>query len=567
PGRLLLGAAALLGRSAAGVAQPVLLGAAVDSVFMKAPRAETARTVGFYLVAAVAAGFCQYWMRLILVAASRDFEVQVRSSLFRKLLSLSGSFFDRSRTGDLVSRLTSDVEAVRMGVGPGVMYIADTGIRAALAITWMFKLSTTLTLFVLLPLVVTVFALKRVLRQVQELSLRVQEEQGVLAARAVESFSGARVVKAFAREREEERRFGELSKNYVVLNDRLAASRALFTGFIETAGAATVVLVLLVGGFETLAGRFTVGRIVAYLDFLRQLVWPMIAFGWVMGLWQRAKASAGRLDAVRRELPEVAEPPAPVLPPGGIRGAIEFRRLTWRRPGADRDALVDVNLSIPAGASLGVVGRTGAGKSTLVHLAARLSDPPRGTVFLDGVDVRDIPLDALRAAVGFVPQETLLFSDTLEANVAFGMPDRDPDRIADAVRRAALDEAVAHFPQGLQTVVGERGVTLSGGQRQRTAIARALAIDPKILILDDCLSAVDAETEEKILDRLSDVLSSRTSIVVSHRTSAVARLDLVAVMEDGRVVEFGPPERLAASDGPYAELVKLQRAEEELETL
>jgi ATP-binding cassette subfamily B multidrug efflux pump len=565
--RIRTGFAFLLGRSGFGVVLPLLVGLATDSVFASRPARETLVLIGWFVVCATAAAVCQYFMRLILVAESREYELSARATLFRKLLSLSGGFFDRSRTGDLLSRLTSDVEAVRMGVGPGVMYIVDTGLRSLCAVAFMFHASWPLAACAVLPIAGMVVAMKGVLRAVQDLSLKVQEEQGLLSARAQESFSGARVVKAFGREEAECRRFAAMSEKYVDVNLQLARARALFTCLIESAGAAVMVLILVVGGREVLAGRLTVGGLMAFMAYLNMLVWPMIAFGWVLGLWQRAKASVQRLDDVRREVPEVAEPPAAYVPPGPVRGAIEFRGLTFRRPGAAHDALSDVRLTVPAGGSLGVVGRTGSGKTTLVQFLARLVEPPPNTVFVDGVDVREWSLDALRGAVGFVPQETLLFSDTIANNVAFGMARPDPDRIAEAVRRACLDEAVADFPDGLNTTVGERGVTLSGGQRQRTAIARALAIDPPILVLDDCLSAVDAETEEKILDRLTDVLRSRTAIVVSHRASAVSRLDRVVVLDQGRVVEVGAPDELVAAGGAFAELVRLQRMEEELETL
>ena len=557
----------LLARSGIGIWQPVLIGKAMDSVFRTAPREETLRLTGLYLGAAVLTGVCQYWMRKILVSKSRDYEFSARSALFRKLLSLSGSFFDRAKTGDLVSRLTSDLEAVRMGVGPGVMYILDTGIRTLCAVVAMMFLSPFLTATAVVPLIVVVLLMKNILREVQELSLKVQEGQGALASRAQESFAGARVVKAFAREDAECRRFAAESERYVDVNLRLAKARAAFTCLIESAGAGVLVLLLIVGGWETLAGRFSVGAMVTFISYMQMLVWPMIAFGWVLGLWQRANASAGRLDELRREVPEVADPPAPFRPVGRPRGEIRFRGLTFVRPGAAAPALDAIDLLIPAGASVGVTGRTGSGKTTLVQTIARLVDPGPGMVFLDGTDVRDYALDALRGAVGFVPQETLLFSDTIRANVVFGAPDAGPDRTAEAVRRSCLDEAVESFPDGLETVVGERGVTLSGGQRQRTAIARALVLDPPVLVLDDCLSAVDAETEERILGRLAEVIGGRTTLVVSHRASAIARLDYVVVLEHGRVVEFGPPAKLLEADGPFAELARLQRMEEELETL
>jgi ATP-binding cassette, subfamily B, multidrug efflux pump len=567
-GRIALGALAILGRTATAVWQPYLVGLAMDAAFTGAPSSDTVRKVLLYLGCGLGAAVCQYYMRLLLVAVSRDVELRIRSTLFRKLLSLSGAYFDKSRTGDLLSRLTSDVEAVRMGTGPALMYVADTGLRTTVALVVMFGLSPTLAAYALLPLLLMAFAMRGVLRRVQELSLKAQEEQGALSARATESFSGARVVKAFAREDAESARFDAMSRRYVGVNLDLAKARALFSCILESGLAASLALILLVGGRETLEGRFTVGGLAAFVAYLNMLVWPMIALGWVVALWQRAAASGERLAEIRREVPTIADPPTPHPAPARLLGAVSFRGLTFRREGATRNALSDVRLEIPAGSSLGVVGRTGSGKSTLVQFIARLVEPPPNTVFVDGVDVRSYRLDDLRRAVGFVPQETLLFSDTIRANVAFGLDGPPPPgRIEDAVRRSCLDEAIADFKDGLDAVVGERGVTLSGGQRQRAAIARALAIDPPILVLDDALSAVDAETEERILGRLSDVLRTRTSIVVSHRASAVGKLDRVVVLRDGAIVDYGAPDELVEKGGAFAELVRLQRTEEELETL
>jgi ATP-binding cassette subfamily B protein len=562
--RIAAGFACLLGRSGLVLLVPILIGLAMDEVFAREGWDAVLRTLGMLLLVSAATALCQFGMRYLLVGASRDVELRLRENLFRHLLTLSWPFYNRSRTGDLMSRLTSDVESIRMGVGPGVMYVADTGLRTLGAVLVMGRISPLLTATAIAPMAVIFLLLRPLLRRIHDVSLRIQEDQAALASRAQESFSGARVVKAFGREHAEEARFGGISERWAALNVDLAKDRALLTILIETGGGLALVAILAIGGWQVVEGTMRVGQLVAFIGYLQLLIWPMIAIGWVLSLWERAEASEGRLATLRSEVPDIVAPAAASLP--SVRGDVEFRGLSYEHPGAGRLVLDGVSLAIPAGTSLGIVGRTGAGKSTLIHFIPRLLDPPPGTVFVDGRDVRAWPLDALRGAIGLVPQDTFLFSDTIEANVAFGLDRIDEAVVARASGVAALDEAIASFPDGIRTVVGERGITLSGGQRQRAAIARALATDPRILILDDCLSAVDTETEGRILAGLRDVIRERTTIVISHRMTAVMDLDHIAVLDEGRIVESGTHAGLIEKNGLYAELVRLQQIEAELES-
>ncbi len=563
PGRVAGGTAFLLGRSAFGVAVPWLLGRAADAVCDGAGWGAVLRWVGLLIGVSLVTAVCQYGMRWLLITASRDVEQRMRLSIYEHLLTLSWPFYNRSRTGDLMSRLTSDIESVRMGVGPGFMYLFDTALRTVGSLAFMAALSLKLTGAAIIPIAAMFLGLKKLLRDLHDLSLRVQEEQGEISTRVQESFSGARVIKAFGRERDEEERFRGTSDKYAALNVRLAKVRALLSCAIEMGGGAILTVVLLIGGWQVIDGSMTLGAFLSFIAYLQMLVWPMIAVGWVMSLWQRAQASESRLETLRGEKPEIVPVGTPVTI-ARARGDVELRNLTFRHATASEPVIRDVSIVIPAGTSLGIVGRTGSGKTTIANLIPRLLDPQPETVLVDGVDVRRWDLSALRAAIAIVPQETFLFSQTIEENVTFGVDDPDPVAIARCVHQSALDEAIATFPDGLKTLVGERGVTLSGGQRQRTAIARALAIDAPILILDDCLSAVDTETEARILGSLRDVMKARTTIVISHRLAAMAQMDQVIVLDEGRIVEKGTHDELLQGSGLYAELARLQELEAEM---
>jgi ATP-binding cassette, subfamily B, multidrug efflux pump len=502
-------------------------------------------------------------MRVILVGISRDVEFEMRNDLFRQFTRLDGGFFANHRTGDLMARSTNDLNAVRMMLGPALMYFSETSLTFVLALAIMFSVDWQLTLWALSPaplvsLVVVVFG-----RRIHARFEKIQALFSDISARAQENLSGVRVVRAYAQEDAEMAAFAALNQRYIRQNVRLAKLSGLFLPLLQALIGMTFLMVLLVGGLRVLDGRLSLGSFVMFNTFMGMLVWPMIAFGWVVNLMQRGSASLKRIRAVLDEKPAIAAPPDPTpLPPAM---ALELRgvRKSWN----GRNGLDGIDLTIPEGATVAIVGRTGSGKSTLVQLLARLADPSEGEVRIGGVDLRELDPEQLRRVIGFVPQETFLFSATLADNIAFGVENADGERIHAAAEMAGLDHDIEDFPEGYRTMVGERGITLSGGQKQRTAIARALVRDPRILILDDALSAVDTITEERILGRLREFMRGRTTILISHRVSTVRGADRIYVLDHGRVVEQGRHEELITRGGYYADLHQKQLLEEELESI
>jgi ATP-binding cassette subfamily B multidrug efflux pump len=497
--------------------------------------------------------------RYLIVAVSRRLETDLRRELFAHIQRLPRRFFDRMRTGDLMSRATADVEAARMAVGPGVMYLLDSLTRAPLAIAVMLSVNPLLTAYALLPLAGVAAGLVFLAPRLQAASRAVQDALAEVTSRAQESFAGARVVRTFAVEPREERAMERLSEAYREANLRLARVRGWTAVLLTATGWVGLAVILLVGGRQVAEGSFDRGGLLLFQSYQLMLTWPMMAFGWVFGLFQRGAAG---LDRIREVLGEPREPEAGVALPE-VRGAIAFRGLTFGYGGAP--VLRDVELDVPAGSTLGIVGPTASGKSTLVSLLPRLYDPPPATLFLDGRDVRELPLAQLRAAIAFVPQEAFLFSASIRDNIAFAAPSAGDEALRAAVRDAHLEPDLARWPDGWDTVVGERGVTLSGGQKQRAALARALATQARVLVLDDALSAVDAETETQILASLRRYRAGRTVIVVSHRVSAVRDLDRIVCLDRGRIVEEGSHAALVARGGAYARLVRMQELEAEIE--
>jgi ATP-binding cassette, subfamily B, multidrug efflux pump len=559
--------------AATGIQQlsPWVLKHAVDDLAAGVTRGKLAYYALLLLGLAVIGGVFRFLMRRIIIGISRHIEYDLRNDFFGHLERFPLSFYQANRTGDLMSRATNDLNAVRMMIGPSVMYSASTILTFVIAITMMLTIDPWLTLVSLVPLPFVSISVKIFGSAIHRRFETIQAQLSDISAVVQEALSGVRVVRAYGQEAAELERFRRANEEYVRRNRGLIRLQGMFFPSMTLFLGLGALLVLWQGSREVIERRISIGGLVAFNAYLVMLAWPMIAFGWVTNMIQRGLASWNRMLHVLEQQPAILDPGtegAGRMPATPIAGRIEFRNVTFAY--GERRVLDGISAVIEPGQTVALVGATGSGKSTLISLLPRLHDPAPGTVFVDGTDVRDVPFSMLRAAIGFVPQEPFLFSDTLRDNVAFSpvlasLPEEDRERaVHEAAAVARLDKDVTDFPHGYATTVGERGITLSGGQKQRTALARAIAFDPRILILDDALSAVDTYTEEEILSRLRSVLKQRTSIIVSHRISTVREADQILVLENGRIAERGTHDSLVSKGGLYAELYRQQLLEEEL---
>jgi ATP-binding cassette subfamily B multidrug efflux pump len=563
-------------------------------------------TLGIYclmLIGLIAIkGILSFAARWVLIGVSRDIEFDIRNDLLDRLLVLEPEFYVRNRTGELMSRATNDLNAVRMVLGPGIMYSATTLATMLVAVFLMFKLSSSLTMWVLLPVPIVAVVVRHFGKVIHELYEKIQASLAALSVKVQENLSGVRVIRAYAQEDAQIQAFDEPNREYVARNVKLIRTWSMFMPSLQALIGITFLIVLWKGGFLFLRNQLSLGGLVSFSNFLTLLVWPMIALGWVTNIFQRGAASMGRLTYILNAQPNIDDRNAKIPADKELRGEIEFRDLTFTYPttlsgdgnagaaanngtsankapsskaiagngtgpsaNSSHPTLSNINLRIPAGSTVAIIGPTGSGKTTLAALVARLWEARAGELLIDGRPIREWPLETLRRAIGYVPQDTYLFGDTLGENIAFGLPQYDAERVREASEVASLEGDIEDFTEKYETVVGERGITLSGGQKQRTAIARALVRDPRILILDDSLSAVDTQTEERILSRLRGIMAGRTTILISHRTSTVQDADQIVVLRDGQIIERGKHEDLLASGGYYADLYQKQLLEEELE--
>jgi ATP-binding cassette subfamily B protein len=523
-------------------------------------------------------GIFQFLTRWLMIGVSREIEFDLRNDLFRHLEGLSYSYYQRTRTGDVMARATNDLNAVRMLIGPAIMYSANTVAFMSGALFFMLHISPKLTLYAFAPLPVASILIQYFSRQIHERFERIQAMFSDITARVQENLSGMRVVRAFVQEDPEIARFESANTEYIRRSLRLVRLMGMLWPTLELMLGLAIILVLWIGGREVLQHRINLGNFVAFNIYMVQLTWPIIALGWVINIFQRGTASMARIQQIFDEKSEITDAGVPTThAPAEVVGSIEFRDLTFRYQRAPETpdgksaeppvVLKTINLTIPAGTSLAIVGPTGSGKSTLVNLIPRIYDATPGSVLIDGRPIREFPLELLRKNIGFVPQETFLFSDTIRENIAFGATDATDTEIRDAANAASIANEIEEFPEKFNTMVGERGITLSGGQKQRTAIARALIRNPRILVLDDALASVDTQTEDRILDHLRRLMQGRTTVFISHRVSTVRNADQIAVLDKGEIVELGNHEELLAKNGYYTELYNKQLLEEELETV
>lgn len=543
---------------------PKVMGQAIDSLNENFDRSALMTYVGLIILYSVIQGIFRFLMRNTMVGISRKIEYHIRNDYFSHLQSLEQSFYGTNRTGDLMSRATNDLNAVRMVLGPGIMYSINTTVLFGVALYYMISINPTLTLLAMLPFPLMAVLIKRFGAKVHYWFEKIQAQFSTISAHAQENLSGIRIIKSYVREKNEIKLFEKLNKEYVSLNQRLIKVWSMFYPVIQFVSSLGFAFILWYGGRSIINQTITLGEFVAFNTYLVMLIWPMISVGWIINIFQRGAASMMRMNKIFETKPAINDEFA--LPNiTKLTGDIEIRNLTFSYSENQPPVLKNIKLRIPQGSTAAIIGPTGSGKSTLISLIPRIYDPPPGTVFIDGHDIRTIPLHTLRENISVVPQETFLFSESIKENIVYGVESHSEPKLYEAVTISQLRENIEAFPKQYDTMLGERGINLSGGQKQRTAISRAVIREPKILILDDALSSVDTKTEEEILRRLKDVMKSRTSIIISHRISTIKDSDIIYVLDDGEIVAQGTHNELLALGGLYAGLYRKQLLTEELE--
>ncbi|MDT3694911.1 MAG: ABC transporter ATP-binding protein [Ignavibacterium sp.] len=565
--KLFWGIAFILISNSMTVYLPILLKDAIDELQKNTTSAILLKYAALIVVTSVVGGIFRYSIRQTIIVVSREIEYDLRGDFWSHIQKLPLRYFQNNSTGNIMSHATNDINAIRSFIGPAVMYSIDTSIRLLIVVAIMMSMNFSLTVYALLPLPFLSYGVYRVGKLIHEKYVKIQENFSQLTTRAQENFSGIRVIKSYVREENEIKRWRELSKEFLRKNMNLIRIQAMITPILTVITGISIIVVIWLGGGKVISGEMSLGEIAAFVAYLSILIWPVIAFGWVMNIIQQAEASMKRLNKIFSEPYDIDDSEKTDLSIKELKGEIEFSNASFRYSDNLPKVLNNINLKIPVGSTLAIIGHTGSGKTSLINLIPRLYDVTEGEVKIDGKNVKEIPLDILRTNIAVVQQESFLFSDTVNGNISYGLREIDTDKVKEVSHIANFEKDVESFTKGYETMVGERGITFSGGQKQRASLARALATNPKILILDDSFSAVDTQTEERILKNLKEFMKNRTSIIISHRISTVKDADNIIVIHNETIAEQGTHNELVALNGIYADLHYRQLLEKELEEL